>query len=116
MLLPEAQTLSDYESFVPQGANRHWPFVIGTSRAYCQPPWNAHLLLWWGMLKGLLGIQPSEPRENWRHLSRELLATLMHKEGAGREHPSRAFVASLIQAGESVLDVGCGAGASYEVL
>jgi len=40
----------------------------------------------------------------------------MHKEGAGKEHPSRTLVASLIREEESVLDVGCGAGAQYEVL
>lgn len=115
---PAAPALSDYgcESFVPQGAKRRWPFVVGTSRAYCPPPWNARLLLWRGILEALLGIQPTEPREHWKHLPRELLATLMHKEGAGQEHPSRAFVAALIREGESVLDVGCGAGAGYEVL
>jgi SAM-dependent methyltransferase len=40
----------------------------------------------------------------------------MHKEGAGKEHQSRAFVTSLMREGESVLDVGCGAGVCYEVL
>ena len=103
-------------TFIPKGASRFWPFIIGTSKAYQPPPWNARLLLWWGLLQALLGIQPTEPRENWRNLPREVLATLMHKEGAGKEHPSRAFVASLIREGESVLDVGCGAGVSYEVL
>ena len=38
----------------------------------------------------------------------------MRKEGAGKQHPSRAFVTSLIRPGESFLDVGCGAGAGYE--
>jgi ubiquinone/menaquinone biosynthesis C-methylase UbiE len=45
-----------------------------------------------------------------------MLATLMHKEGAGAPHPSRVFTASLIRKGESVLDVGCGAGVGYESL
>jgi len=49
-------------------------------------------------------------------LHRDVLANLMHHEGAGKEHPSRAFVASLIRAGDSVLDVGCGAGVGYEAL
>jgi len=104
------------DGFIPQGASRRWPFVIGGSQAYCPPPWNAHLLLWRGLFEALIGRQPSEPRENWRTLSRPLLATLMHKEGAGQEHPSRIFIASLVGAQDSVLDVGCGAGATYETL
>jgi ubiquinone/menaquinone biosynthesis C-methylase UbiE len=40
----------------------------------------------------------------------------MHEGSAGKEHPSRKFVASLISKGESVLDVGCGAGVGYEAL
>jgi len=116
--MSQAQISSDRgsDSFVPQGASRRWPFVIGGSQAYCPPPWNAHLLLWRGLLAALIGRQPTEPRENWKTLSRPWLATLMHKEGAGQEHPSRMFVASLVREQESVLDVGCGAGASYESL
>jgi SAM-dependent methyltransferase len=102
--------------FVPQGASRFWPFVVGTSRAGSLPPWNAQLLLCRSILEAVLGIQPTEPRENWRTLHRDLLGILMHQGGAGKEHPSRAFVASLIREGESVLDVGCGAGAGYEAL
>lgn len=45
-----------------------------------------------------------------------MLAGLMQERGAGAEHPSRTFVASLIQKGESILDVGCGAGVGYEAL
>jgi SAM-dependent methyltransferase len=104
------------DTFIPQGASRFWPFVVGTTGAYCQPPPAARFLLCWRLMQAVLGIQPTEPRENWRHLPRELLATLMQKEGAGNEHPSRAFVASLIDDGESVLDVGCGAGVGYESL
>lgn len=63
-----------------------------------------------------MGIQSNEPRENWKTLHRDQLATQMHEGGAGIEHPSRTFVASLIRKGESVLDVGCGAGAGYEAL
>ena len=103
-------------AFIPRGAHRIWPFVIGTSNAYQRPPWNARLLLGWGLVQALLGTQPSEPRESWKNLPREMLATLMHKEGAGKEHPSRIFAASLIARGESVLDVGCGAGVGYESL
>src|SRR5688500_751516 len=102
--------------FVPRGASKFWPFKVGTSGAYCAPPWNAHLLLWRGLLQALLRIQPAEPRENWRHLPRETLATLLHNQGLGKEHPSRAFVASLIREGDNILDVGCGAGVGYEVL
>jgi SAM-dependent methyltransferase len=100
--------------FVPETASRFWPFVVGTDRAYQPPPRNARLLLWRGLAEALLHIQPTEPRENWRHFSREFLATLMHKEGAGKEHPSRTFVTSLVRPRECVLDVGCGAGAGYE--
>src|SRR6266550_5762621 len=107
--------MSNSENFVPQGASNLWPFKVGTSRAYSPPPWNAHLLLGWGLVQAVLALQPTEPRENWRLLPRDLLANLMNKEGAGKEHPSRAFVASLIRKGETVLDVGCGAGIGYEV-
>jgi SAM-dependent methyltransferase len=106
--------VSKSEAFVPAGASRFWPFVVGTANAYTPPPWNARALLWWGLVQALLRIQPTRPRENWRRLPREFLAALMHKEGAGREHPSRAFVTSLIRPEDSVLDVGCGAGAGYE--
>jgi SAM-dependent methyltransferase len=108
--------MSNVKNFVPQGASSLWPFKVGTRGAYCPPPWNSHLLLWWGLLQALLRVQPTEPRESWRNLPRETLATLMHTEGAGKEHPSRAFLASLIREGESVLDVGCGAGVGYEAL
>lgn len=108
--------MSNSNNFIPQGTSSLWPFKVGTRGAYTAPPWNAHLLLCWGLAQTILGLQPTEPRENWRHLPRELLATLMQKEGAGIEHPSRAFVASLIDDGESVLDVGCGAGVGYETL
>src|SRR5262249_1794676 len=101
--------------FIPAGVRHWWPFLIGTGQA-CAPPWNAHLLLWQGIMEAVLGKQPSKPRENWRAWPREQLATLMHKEGAGKEHRSRTFVASLIGPKESVLDVGCGAGAGYEAL
>ncbi len=70
----------------------------------------------WGVLEGFLCIQPTRSRSYWKMLSPERLAKLMHTEGAGKEHPSRTFVASLIQKGESVLDAGCGAGANYEAL
>lgn len=102
--------------FVPKGASRLWPFVIETSRAGSRSAWKSQLVLCRSILEALLGIQPTEPRENWRIFHRDTLANLMHSEGAGREHPSRAFVASLIREGESVLDVGCGAGAGYEAL
>ena len=112
--VPTPTSWTKSAAFVPETASRLWPFVVGTVNAYRPPPWNARLLLWWGLAEALFHIQPTQPRENWRHLSREFLATLMHKEGAGTEHPSRAFVTSLIRPGESVLDVGCGAGAGYE--
>jgi SAM-dependent methyltransferase len=40
----------------------------------------------------------------------------MHAGSVGTQHPSRLFIASLVRDGESVLDVGCGPGANYEVL
>src|SRR5262249_13074833 len=67
-------------------------------------------------LEALLGLQSTRQRAFWRTWSRDALATLMHTGGAGIEHPSRHFVASLIRPGERVLDVGCGAGVNYEVL
>ena len=106
----------DSKPFVPQGASRFWPFVVGTRWASSPPPWNAQLLLCRSILEGALGIQSTEPRENWRTLPRNLLATHMKGGGAGIEHPSRAFVASMIREGERVLDVGCGAGVGYEAL
>ncbi len=106
----------DSKLFVPQGASRFWPFVVGTSRACSPPPRNAQLLLCRSILEALLRFQPTKPRENWRNLHRDLLAVLMHGGGPGWEHPSRTFAASLIRAGESVLDVGCGAGVGYEAL
>lgn len=102
--------------FVPKGASRFWPFVVETSRVHLAPFRKVHLPLCRSILEALLGIQPTEPRENWRIFHRDVLANLMHQEGAGREHPSRAFVGSLIREGESVLDVGCGAGVGYEAL
>src|SRR6266404_6442733 len=97
----------DSRWFVPQGASRFWPFVTGTVYPG-SPTWKTQVLLCSSILEGVLRIQPTEPRENWRTLHRDVLANLMHHEGAGKEHPSRAFVASLIRAGDSVLDVGCG--------
>lgn len=106
----------DSKLFVPKGASRFWPFAIETSWAGFRSRWKSQMVLCRSMLDALLRIQPTEPRENWRILHRDLLANLMHGEGSGKEHPSRAFVASLIGEGESVLDVGCGAGAGYEAL
>jgi SAM-dependent methyltransferase len=106
----------DRKAFVPEGATRFWPFVVGTSRACSRPPWNAQLLLCRSLLEAVLHVQPPESREYWRNLHRDQLAVLMHEGVAGSEHPSRRFVASLIHKGESVLDVGCGAGVGYEAL
>lgn len=106
----------DRMTFVPKGATGFWPFVVGTSQACSSPPWNAQLLLCCSILEAVLHLQPAETREHWRDLHRGLLAGLMHKQGAGTEHPSRKFVASLLRKGESVLDVGCGAGVGYEAL
>jgi SAM-dependent methyltransferase len=103
-------------TFVPAGASPRWPFVIGRTPAGRPPPRHARLLLAWGLIEALLGLQPTRQRAYWRSWSRQELATLMHTGGAGVEHPSRHFVVSLILAGESVLDVGCGAGVGYEVL
>jgi ubiquinone/menaquinone biosynthesis C-methylase UbiE len=106
----------DRIAFVPKGASRFWPFVVGTRRACSPPPWNAQLLLGRSLLEALLHSHPTETREHWRTLHRDLLAVLMHEGAAGANHPSRKFVASLIEKGESVLDVGCGAGVGYETL
>jgi SAM-dependent methyltransferase len=103
-------------AFVPKGATRFWPFVVGTSGACSPPPRNAQLLLCRSLLEALLHAQPTETREHWRTLHRDLLAVLMHEGAAGTRHPSRRFVASLLRQGESVLDVGCGAGVGYEAL
>ena len=102
----------DSKPFVPQGASRLWPFALVTKGA----PWNARWRLCRSILEAVSGTQPTEPRENWRTLRRDVLRILMHGGGAGTEHQSRAFVASRIRDGESVLDVGCGAGVGYEAL
>lgn len=102
--------------FVPGGARPGWPFIIGTAGAFRPPPWNAHLLLWWGVAEALLGWQPRAPRENWRRWPRERLATYLRGPRVGPDHPSRHFAASLVRRGETILDVGCGAGVNYEVL
>lgn len=78
-------------------------------------PWNARLLLAWGVAEAWLGLQSGALRERWQQLPREYLATFLHGPGVGADHPSRAFVASCIRVGESVLDVG-GPGVNYEVL
>lgn len=104
------------EAFVPEGASRFWPFVVGTSCAGSRPPWNAQLLLCRSVVEAILHLQRTETREHWRHMDRDMLAGLMKDRGAGIEHPSRKFVASLIHKEESVLDVGCGAGVGYEAL
>jgi len=106
----------DRTAFVPKSATRFWPFVVGTSRACAPAPWNSQLLLCRSLLEALLHAQPNEAREHWRTLHRDLLAVHMHEGAAGENHPSRKFVASLIREGESVLDVGCGAGVGYEAL
>jgi SAM-dependent methyltransferase len=106
----------DRITFVPKGATRFWPFVVGTNGACSPPPWNAQLLLGRSLLEALLHTQPTETREHWKTLHRDDLAVLMHHGAAGAQHPSRKFVASLIRKGESVLDVGCGAGVGYEAL
>ena len=102
----------DNNSFVPQGASRLWPFVLVSKRA----PSNARWRLCRSILEAVSDKQPTEPRENWRTMRPDVLRILMHNGGAGKEHPSRAFVASLVRQGESVLDVGCGAGVGYEAL
>jgi SAM-dependent methyltransferase len=100
-------------SFVPEGARAWWPFVIGTSGARRPPAWNAHLLLWWGILEALLRIQPRKPREYWRGLSKE---AFMHLDEVGKDHPSHLFMEQLVRQGQSVLDVGCGPGVNYALL
>lgn len=108
--------ISTGDHFIPKGASSRWPFLIGTSDAYRPAPWNSHLLLWRGLIEAIFRAHPTQLRENWDRIPRERLTAYMHTEGAGKEHPSRAYIASLIRSDESVLDVGCGAGASYEVL
>ena len=102
--------------FVPKGATRFWPFAVATSQDCSPPPWNAQLLLCRSLLEALLHTQPTKTREHWRTLHRDQLAVLMHQGAAGVKHPSRKFVASLIRKGDSILDVGCGAGVGYEAL
>lgn len=104
------------ETFVPAGARRGWPFVVGRYLDGRPPPRSARLLLAWGVVEAMLRLQPKRQRALWRTWPKSALASLMHGPIAGPEHPSRHFVTSLIGTNETVLDVACGAGASYETL
>ena len=104
------------DGFVPHGARARWPFVIGTDAAFRRPAWNARPLLWWGVLEALLRVQPARANSYWEGLPSSYLETFMHAGAVGTAHPSRRFVAELVGGDESVLDVGCGPGANYEVL
>jgi SAM-dependent methyltransferase len=104
------------KGFVPHGARARWPFVVGTRGAYRPPAWSAHLFLWWGVLEAVLGLQSAKTNEYWKALPSDYLETFMHAGEVGIGHPSRLFAAQLVGERESVLDVGCGPGANYEVL
>lgn len=103
-------------SYVPRGAGRRWPFVVGGPDAARRPPRSAHSLLLWGVLKALLGAQPTELRENWSSWPQEELGNFLRTPAAGAAHPSRLILTSLVRPGERVLDVGCGPGVTYETL
>jgi SAM-dependent methyltransferase len=104
------------ESFVPDGARARWPFRVGGPQAYRQPTWAARPLLWWGVVEALARLQSTHAGEYWTGLEPDYLESFMHAGSVGVEHPSRRFAAELVGEGESVLDVGCGPGANYEVL
>jgi len=68
------------------------------------------------VLEALLRAQPARANAYWEALPSNYLETFMHAGEVGPVHPSRRFAAELVGDGESVLDVGCGPGANYEVL
>jgi SAM-dependent methyltransferase len=68
------------------------------------------------VLEALLRLQPAAADEYWKALPSEYMETFMHAGEVGTGHPSRLFAAQLVGEGESVLDIGCGPGANYEVL
>ena len=100
--------------FIPATASRRWPFVVGGPGAARRRAWNGRLLLSWGTFEALAGIQSRDHRETWRFRSRESLATFLRGPGVGVDHPSRVFATTRVHPGETVLDVGCGAGVQYE--
>jgi SAM-dependent methyltransferase len=104
-------------SFVPAGASRTLPFVIGTERAFRAPPWYARALLWLGLVEGFLRLRRrADATRHWKRMAEDEMSTFMREPATGAAHPSRRFVAELVGEGESVLDVGCGPALNYEVL
>ncbi len=101
------------ENFIRKKIKRYFPFSI-EGDFFHKVVYYLRILK--GFSEAILGIQHKELREYWKDLPKKRLKEFLHVGGAGKEHPSRIFVASLVKKGESVLDVGCGAGVNYEVL
>ena len=105
----------DQKPFVPEGASRFWPFILGVN-SYCPPKKDSKKSIIDGFFEALFRNQKDQPREFWKDLPKEQIESFMKIEGAGKEHPSRIFAASLIRKNESVLDVGCGVAVNYETI
>jgi len=108
--------MADYknkENFIIKIKRRYFPFSLGGS--YILRCMYFFRILR-GFIEAIFKINRNKLCEYWKDLPKKRLKEFLHVGDAGKNHPSRTFAASLVEKGESVLDVGCGAGVNYEVL